>query len=146
MENSNFVLSKIKPLEVPYWGSPLIKVEGDNIAFIGEQRGQRLGVLSFDLHQSDMALTTEFPIFINNITSYLIDRDIMTNTQYNCGDNIEIVPLPEAEKIYISPLGGKAVELSSTYPIKPYDKAFNPGIYEIKQKELLYLHLHYHYR
>jgi hypothetical protein len=134
MSNSDFVISKIKDIETPYWASTLLKVGDKSVSFVGEQKGQRIGVLGFDLHNTDFPLTPEFPIFVNNLISYLIDRDTMTNTQYNCGDSIGISALPEAEKIFITDPDKKKIELSSKYPIKPFEKSYIPGIYDITQK------------
>lgn len=134
MSSSDFVISKITDITTPYWASALLKVGDKNVSFIGEQKGQRVGVLGFDLHNTDFPLTSEFPIFINNLVSYLVDRDASSSTMYNCGDSIDIAPLPEAEKIFITGPDEKKIELSSTYPVQPYDKSYNPGIYNITQK------------
>ncbi len=134
MNNSDFVISSFNPIEMPYWGSPLIKIDDKNAAFAGELKGQKVAVLGFDLHDSDFPLTLEFPIFINNLISYLVDRDTMANNQYNSGEDIDITPLPETEKIFVKDPEGKRTELSSRYPVKPYDKTYSTGIYEIIQK------------
>ncbi len=134
MNNCDFVISRFNPIEIPYWASPLIKIDEKNAAFAGEIKGQKVAVLGFDLHNSDFPLTLEFPIFINNLISYLIDRDTLANNQYNCGEDIDITPLPEAEKIFVKDPEGKRAELSSQYPVKPYDKTASTGIYEIIQK------------
>lgn len=134
MGNDNFVISKIREVETPIWGSNLLKIIDKNIAFAGEFKGQKIGAVGFDFHNSDFPLTLQFPIFINNFISYLIDRDVIGNTKFNCGDSIDIVPLPEAEKIFITNPLKEKVEQSIKYPIKPFDKAFIPGIYTVTQK------------
>lgn len=134
MNNSDFIISSLKDIEIPYWASPLLKVGENDAAFAGELKGQKIAVVGFDLHNSDFPLTPEFPIFINNMISYLIDRDTMTSTKYNCGDEIEITPLPEAEKLFIKSPNNKKTELDSKYPIRPFENTYSPGIYEISQK------------
>lgn len=134
MSNSDFVISKIRDISMPYWASPLFKVGDKTVSFIGEQKGQKVGVLGFDLHNTDFPLTSEFPIFINNLISYLVDRDASTSTQYSCGDSIDIMPLPETEKIFIKGPDEKEIELSSIYPVKPYEESYIPGIYDVTQK------------
>lgn len=134
MDSSDFVVSKLQDIEIPYWANPLLKV-GDSIAaFAGELKGQKIAAINFDLHNSDFPLTPEFPIFINNIISYLIDRDTIMSSKYNCGDSIDITPLPEAEKLYVKSPDNQTVELSSKYPIKPFENTYSTGIYEIKQE------------
>ncbi|WP_160680691.1 VWA domain-containing protein [Clostridium sp. C8-1-8] len=134
MDKSSFVISKVKNIDVPSWGSVIMKAAGSNVAFCGEIKGQKISTIAFDLHNSDMPLTPEFPIFINNLMSYLLDRDTVSGTQYYTGDSIEIVPQPEAEKIWISTPDNEKVELGTKYPLKPFDGAYNPGVYEVHQK------------
>lgn len=134
MDNSDFVVSKINSVDLPYWASPLIRIDDRNVAFAGEMKGQKIAAIGFDLHNSDFPLTLEFPVFINNLISYLVDRDTMSNTQYNCGEGIDITPLPEAEKIYVKGPQNAKTEVSSKYPIRPFEETFSPGIYEIGQK------------
>jgi hypothetical protein len=134
MDNSDFVVSKLNSVDLPYWASPLIRIDDKIVSFAGEVKGQKIAAIGFDLHNSDFPLTLEFPVFINNLISYLVDRDTMSNTQYNCGEGIDITPLPEAEKIYIKGPDSEKTEVSSKYPIKPFEETFSPGIYEISQK------------
>lgn len=134
MNNIDFVISKLQAVEMPHWANLLLKVGEQEAAFAGELKGQKIAVVSFDLHNSDFPLTTEFPIFINNLISYLIDRDTMTSSKYSCGEDIEITPLPEAEKLFIKSPNNQKIELSSKYPIRPFEKTYSPGIYEISQK------------
>ncbi|MBC8060414.1 MAG: VWA domain-containing protein [Clostridiaceae bacterium] len=133
MGNNNFVISKLRNLETPFWGNVLLKVGEKEASFAGEQKGQKVGVIGFDFHNTDLPLTTEFPIFINNLISYLIERDTLTNTQYNCGDSVDIIPLPQTEKINVITPDKNKIDISSKYPVKPFEATTKPGIYEIKQ-------------
>lgn len=134
MGNSDFIISKFREIKTPYWGNTLFKIGDKEVSFVGEQKGQRIGVLGFDLHNTDLPLTSEFPIFINNLISYLIDRDTLSSNSYNCGESITIDPLPEAEKINVLNPDKVNEEISSKYPVKPYENTVKPGIYEIRQK------------
>lgn len=134
MDNSDFIISQFRPVEMPYWGNALLKVEEQNAAIAGELKGQKIAGISFDLHNSDLPLMPEFPIFINNMISYLIDRDTLSGTNYSCGDGIDITPLPEAERLLLKTPDNKTEEISSKYPVKPFEDTSLPGIYQISQK------------
>ena len=41
IENSDFVIAKLRELQPPYWANPLMKVKEKNIAFVGEKMGRR---------------------------------------------------------------------------------------------------------
>ncbi|MBZ9685292.1 BatA and WFA domain-containing protein [Clostridium estertheticum] len=134
MGNGDFIISKLRQIETPYWGNPLLKVGEKQVSFVGAQKDQKIGVLGFDLHNTDLPLTTEFPIFINNLISYLIDRDTLTVNKYNCGESVNIIPLPQAEKINVITPDKIKEAVSTKYPVKPFEDTAKPGIYEIKQK------------
>lgn len=135
MENSSFVIGKTREITTPYWGNSLINLEGKTVAFAGELKGQRIGTIGFDLNNSDMPLTPEFPIFVNNLVSYLMDRSAITNYQYFCGDSIEIVPLPDTDKIYVANPTEERINVSFEYPVKPFEDTYLSGIYEIAQEQ-----------
>lgn len=136
MGSNDFVISKLRQIETPYWGNPLLKVGETQVSFVGEQKDQKIGVFGFDLHDTDLPLTTEFPILINNLISYLIDRDTLTSNQYKCGESVNIIPLPQAERINVITPDKIKEEVSTKYPVKPFEETSKPGIYEIKQKLL----------
>jgi hypothetical protein len=136
MGNDDFIISKLRQVETPYWGIPLLKVSEKQASFVGVQKDQKIGVLGFDLHNTDLPLTTEFPIFINNLISYLINRDTNAVNKYNCGESVNIIPLPEAEKINVITPDKTKAEVSTKYPVKPFEDTAKPGIYEIRQKLL----------
>ena len=134
IENSDFVIAKFRGLQTSYWANSLMTVKDNVIAFVGEHNGQKVGAVGFDFHNSDFPLTTEFPIFINNLISYLVERDSFAITQYECGNPIEINPLPETEKIIVINPIKKVYELSSKFPVKPFEETYTPGIYKVSQK------------
>lgn len=135
MENSSFVIGKARELKIPYWGSPLMNINDKSVAFAGELKGQKIGAIGFDLHNSDMPLTPEFPIFINNLVSYLMDRDTIINYQYFCGDSIEILPLPEVKKVIITNPSKISYEIKPEDAVKVFSNTVDSGIYEISQQQ-----------
>jgi hypothetical protein len=134
MENSNFTVSKYRKVEAPYWAAPLFKIGEENAAFLGEYKGQKIGLIAFDFQSSDMPLTPEFPIFVNNLMSNLLNRDTISNNQYFCGENVEIIPLPETERLWVTTPKKEKINIENKYPIKPFEKTFEPGVYEVVQK------------
>jgi hypothetical protein len=134
MENSNFTVSSYKKVEAPYWAAPLIKIEGENAAYAGEYKGQKQAIIAFDFQASDLPLTAEFPIFINNLMTNLLNRDTIGDTQYLCGEKVEVVPLPEAEKLWVTTPKGDKINMETKYPIKPLEKTYEAGVYNIVQR------------
>jgi len=134
MENADFTVSKLKDLEAPYWADVLISVGGNAAAVSGEYKGRKTAAIGFDLHDSDFALTTEYPIFIYNLSAYLAGMDTEGRTSYLCGDSIDLNPDPEVKEAAVKDPSGQINKLELTYPMLPYDSTGQSGIYELVQK------------
>ncbi len=134
MENADFTVSKLKDMEAPFWADVLISVGGNAAALSGEYKGRKTAVLGFDLHNSDFALTTEYPIYIYNLVAYLMGIDTEGRASYVCGDSIDLNPNPEVSEASVKDPNGDIHRLELTYPMLPFDKTGQFGVYELTQK------------
>lgn len=134
IEHADFTVSKLKSMELPYWAESLIDIKGRTAVFAGEQKWRKAAVIGFDLHNSNFVLTTEFPIFIYNLTAYLTGMDRENTAAYVCGDQIDLILDPEAGEADIKTPEGENYRVELTYPMLPFDKTGQSGIYELKQR------------
>lgn len=134
IENAHFTISKFKSIEMPYWGSSFFTINNKPAAFSGEYKGRKNAVIAFDLHNSDFPLIPEFPIFIHNIVSYLIDGDFQSASTYVAGDAIEINPKGEALSLSMKSPIGQEQNIELKYPIKPYENTNEIGLYKLSEK------------
>jgi hypothetical protein len=95
---------------------------------------RKTAVIGFDLHNSDFALTTEYPIFMYNLATYLVGIDTEGRTSYVCGDSIDLNPNPEVKEASLKDPEGEIHRLELTYPMLPFDKTGQFGVYELSQK------------
>lgn len=133
-ENASFTVSKLKKLEVPFWADVLINVGPNAAAVSGEYQGRKTAVIGFDLHNSDFPLTTEYPIFLYNLVSYLVGIDTGGRTSYVCGDEIDLNPNPEVSEAFVIAPDGMEHKLELAYPMLPFDKTGQFGVYELIQR------------
>ena len=133
MEDASFTVSRLKSMEAPFWAEVLINIDGNAAVISGEYKGRKTAVIGFDLHNSDFALTTEYPIFVYNLAAYLAGMDIEGRTSYVCGDSIDLNPNPEVNEITVKDPEREVYKLELTYPMLPFDKTGQFGIYEVKQ-------------
>lgn len=134
MENADFTVAKLKAMEVPFWSEVLLSVAGNPAALSGEYMGRKTAVIGFDLHNSDFALTTEYPIFVYNLASYLTGMDREARGSFICGDSIDLNTDPEVKEAAVKDPSGKIHRLELAYPMLPFDKTRLSGIYELVQK------------
>ncbi|HYE82573.1 MAG TPA: BatA and WFA domain-containing protein [Clostridia bacterium] len=134
MENAEFTVSKLKRLEAPFWADVLMSIDGNAAVFSGEYKGRKTAAIGFDLHNSDFVLTTEYPIFVYNLAVYLMGIDAEGKSSFVCGDSIELNPDPEVDQVTMKDPEGELYRQELTYPMLPFDKTGQYGIYEISQK------------
>lgn len=73
------------------WAETLIGASGGPLLLAGEYRGQRVAILTFDLHDSDLPLRIAFPILMANITDWLNPgRALDTLTGLQPGEAVSI--------------------------------------------------------
>jgi Ca-activated chloride channel homolog len=75
------------------WAQTLIGASGGPLLLAGEYGGQRVAILTFDLHNSDLPLRIAFPILMANITDWLNPaRAFDTAGSLQPGDAVSIRP------------------------------------------------------
>lgn len=97
VEDYFFGVTKTNTYELPDGMHPLITADDGSVAgFYGTvpENDQRLAVMGFDIHNTDIALQTEFPIFMSQLTDYLING-------YENHVQIDNFPIDESEVIPI---------------------------------------------
>ncbi|MFD3158560.1 BatA and WFA domain-containing protein [Haloimpatiens sp. FM7330] len=134
IDNVHFVVSKLKDIEIPYWGRTIFKVDKKNAAFVGKYNGRKIGVIGFDLHNSDFPLTSEFPIFMNNLMEYFVGSNFSDKTSYLCGDEVKINSILDAKNIYVETPWNSKQNIECKQPVKPFENTIKPGVYKLVQK------------
>jgi hypothetical protein len=72
---------------------------------VGES-GMRTTVFTFDLHNSNLPMQTDYVVLMKNILEASV-FDLITDTDYAIGSTIEVAVLPMAEEMYLSLPDGK---------------------------------------
>jgi hypothetical protein len=58
-------------VQLPAWAHVVVDSDGGPLIFAGEVGGQRVAVITFDLHDSNLPLQVAFPILMSNLLNYL---------------------------------------------------------------------------
>ena len=98
---------RAKQVETPSWDEVLISTERIPLVFIGERSGQRIAVVTFDLHDSDLPLQITYPILFANLINFLATTNAMEAPNgLQPGEAITIRPeLDVSEVTIVSPSG-----------------------------------------
>ncbi len=96
LENFSFGVTQAYTYDLPEQSVPLLKTGKGQIAgYCGSSGERRAAVVGFDIHNTDLALKPEFPIFMSQITDYLLGAEL---------DRQEIVNYPTASESDVTPV------------------------------------------
>lgn len=72
VEDFSFGILKATAYQLPVEAEAIITdAKGNAVAYFGLEETVRTGVIGFDIHDTDLALKTEFPIFISQLEAFL---------------------------------------------------------------------------
>ena len=127
------VVRKSHQLVPAPWMRPVIVTPETPLLIAGEQNDRRIGVLSFDLHDSDLPLQPSFPILIYNLVSWFLPLPVAGNAQVAPATPVTIQAWPGATHITITGPGQQSVTVAPPFPVTTFNNTDSTGIYAVTQ-------------
>ena len=115
---------------MPYYGKAFLEVEDTAVGFYGEKDNRGIAALSFDIHNSDVALKKQFPILIYELGEKLISNGLSNKSNYSSGEEIEVKASNLSKELKVAYPGEKSKTLSLNEKI---NSKYNLGIYNIEE-------------
>jgi Ca-activated chloride channel family protein len=131
--SSIHVVRKSHQLTPAAWMQPIIVTPETPLLIAGKQNNRRIGVLSFDLHDSDLPLQPTFPILIYNLVNWFLPLPVAGNAQVAPDTSVTIQAWPGAERITITGPGQQPVTVAPPFPVTAFDNTDKIGIYSVTQ-------------
>lgn len=128
-----FGVSEYQSIEKPVWAESFFEAGEDSLGFIGNMNGRTIAILAFDIHNSDLPLQTEFPIFIYQLLGQCIQNNMIENSVLTVGDPIVVYPATNAWKLQVTKPDGKILEIPIENTKINYTEASKSGIYSMEQ-------------
>jgi Ca-activated chloride channel family protein len=122
---------RITPLP---WMRTLIDSENGPLMMAGEQNGQRVILIPFDLRQSNLPLSAAFPILMSNMLGYLEPASQTAQRDLRPGDAVTLAPLPQTEEIVVRQPGGQSQTFPSEGRSLQFTATTQPGLYTVLQR------------
>lgn len=95
------VVSRFAPLSGNTFWNTLLYCEDDAVLATRKlSTGQHFSVVSFDIHDSNLPMQTDFVVLIRNLVEYSVPA-LLKDTDHTAGENIELTVMPAAEGIYV---------------------------------------------
>jgi hypothetical protein len=121
-------------ISLPDWARPILVDEnsGSPLLFVGESQGQRLAVLAFDPHHSDLPLRIAYPILIANLVNWLLPGRIGDiPSQIQPGEAITFTPPPETVVLNVIRPDGSSTQLDIQDGRATYADTSQLGVYRV---------------
>jgi hypothetical protein len=127
---------KTMQLVLPAWASPLITAEETPLVFIGQHEGQRIAVVGFDLHNSDLPLQVTFPILFANLFDFLAPHGVVSSPNGNTPNGpVQILPGAGTEAIAISKPDGETVVIDLPGSSIQFNETDQSGVYTVRSND-----------
>ncbi|NLY43626.1 MAG: VWA domain-containing protein [Clostridiaceae bacterium] len=134
VNDRSFAVSKMRDMVVPEWGEVVLSAGGAPAIIAGQKGSQKIIVVGFDLHQTDIPLRPAFPIMIANFTEWLVPSRTQEIPHLLPFENAAFNVIPEAEEVWVITPSGKKVSVAPPFPVMPYAHTEELGFYTIEQR------------
>lgn len=128
-------ISRTRKMDVPPWADVVLEAPESPLLLVGEQSGQRVAVLGFDIHQSDMPLQPAFPVLTQHLLDWLVPPESVATPVVRVGESVSLVPLPDAASIELLSPDGARTQVAPPFPAPPVSATEQPGVYTVIQRD-----------
>jgi hypothetical protein len=129
-------IAEASVFELPGWAK--VSAAADNgtpLIISGDRQGQRITAMSFNLHNSDLALRPAWPILLINTLGWLQPQGAVDAiTEANPGEPVSFVAGSATEQISVTPPNRNAQLLKITNNIASFTDTGLTGIYQVTRR------------
>jgi Ca-activated chloride channel homolog len=128
-------INRTRRLDLPAWADAVVETPDTPLLIAGERQGQRVAVLGFDLHQSDLPLQPAFPVLVQNLLDWLVPGGGVASPTIRAGQSEGLVAIPNAQSIDVVAPDGRRTSIAPPFPAPSFDQTDQPGLYTVVQRD-----------
>jgi Ca-activated chloride channel homolog len=128
-------VNRTRQIQLPAWADAIIDTPDTPLLIAGERDGQRVALLGFDLHQSDLPLQPAFPVLVQNLLDWLVPSGSVETPVVRAGEPVRLVPMPGARSIDVVGPDGVRSSVAPPFPPLPFGQTDRPGLYQVVQRD-----------
>ncbi|MGE4283380.1 MAG: BatA and WFA domain-containing protein [Clostridia bacterium] len=134
IQDYGFSISKARDIKVPEWGETVLISRDVPLIIAGQKDTQKIIVIGFDLHQSDIPLKPAFPMMISNFISWLTPSAVQEISSLVPYEAAVFSVYPETEEVNVVSPSGKKLKAAPPFPILPFEQTEEIGFYTVEHK------------
>lgn len=124
-------VTNVNLLEKPSWATAFFKEGQECAGYYGNHNGRFIAVLGFDLHDTDFALQTQFPIFMHNLIDLCRNSRLVSGIQAAAGESLKVNANPSGGSVSVLMPDGREATVPENMTFGPLTMA---GIYTFSQE------------
>jgi hypothetical protein len=130
---SSVYIARTRTIEAGPWAKTLVRADGLPLVLAGEYNGQRIAIISFDLHDSDLPLQVAYPILMANLINYLLPEQSVQVPEEGIqpGESVEIRVPPDIKNIVIGKPSQAFVEVPTIQANVGFNDTDELGLYAV---------------
>ncbi|MBV9577807.1 MAG: VWA domain-containing protein, partial [Chloroflexi bacterium] len=128
-------ISQSRRLSPPSWADTVLTSPETPLLLVGEQSGRRIGVVGFDVHQSDFPLLPGFPVLMQHLLDWLVPQASTATPVVQVGEAVSLAPLPESVSLDVVTPDGQRLQMGPPFPIPAFTATTAPGLYQVIQQD-----------
>ncbi|MBV9323011.1 MAG: VWA domain-containing protein, partial [Chloroflexi bacterium] len=128
-------ISQARRLTAPPWADAVLTSPETPLMLVGEQDGRRIGVIGFDVHQSDFPLLPGFPVLMQHLLDWLVPQASTATPVVQVGETVSLAPLPETVSLDVVTPDGQRLQVGPPFPIPAFTATTTPGLYQVIQRD-----------
>ena len=126
-------VSQSRRLTAPPWADAVLTSPETPLLLVGQQDGRRVGVIGFDVHQSDLPLQPGFPVLMQHLLDWLVPQASTATPVVQVGETVALAPLPESASLEVVTPDGQHIQVAPPFPAPAFTATDTPGLYQVVQ-------------
>lgn len=114
--------------------SIIYKTEFGTTAYTTDINGAKTVVFGFNLQDTDLPLSVEFPVLMMNCMDYLLTTSLVDMNNTYTGSQIAITILPNVTKAYVTSPDGMRTEINTSKKVYIFNQTSQVGTYTIEEE------------
>jgi hypothetical protein len=133
---SDVHVARARTSNLPFWLQPIAVSRGTPLIAAGDSGTARLGLIAFDVQQSDWPLRISFPVTIQNLLHYLAPGQAVGASTVSVGHAVPLLVEAGVHRIDVTRPDGTVDQVHTALPLSGvvfYTRTDKPGFYLVRE-------------
>lgn len=131
----DFAVSRAKRLTRPTWANVVLSAPETPLILAGTVGEQRIAVIGFDIHDSDLPLKMEFPLLMYQLMDWFFPESVHDMGDLLAGDAVSFHLKPDSSAVWVTTPDDRRIDLAPPFPAKSLEETKAVGVYTLTEED-----------